>query len=112
MVLLERWSIGFIPRGLQLRQQFWLSQIRVNRCAEYSWNSFTLHLMQYRDPKMEPGVPNELPSRLVDRLDILECTRCRGALVHLEGALVCQKCDAAFLVQGGKIYFDTPPAHE
>lgn len=61
---------------------------------------------------VKPGAPSELPSRLVGRLDILECTKCRGSLVHLEGALVCQKCDAAFSIRGGKIYFDAPPAHE
>ncbi len=61
---------------------------------------------------VKPGAPSELPSRLLGRLDILECTKCRGSLVHLEGALVCQKCAAAFSVRGGKIYFDPPPAHE
>jgi SAM-dependent methyltransferase len=69
--------------------------------------------MQYRSPDIvESGASHQLPKRLVDRLDILECTKCRGSLVYSSGALVCQKCRAAFPVRGGKIYFETPPAHE
>jgi SAM-dependent methyltransferase len=69
--------------------------------------------MQHLDPDaIRLGTSDELPSRLVGRLNILECTKCRGSLVHLQGKLVCQKCDAAFPIRGGKIYFDEPPAHE
>jgi hypothetical protein len=70
-------------------------------------------MQQHLDPNaIEPGTPNELPSRLVGRLHILECTKCGGPLVHLRGALVCQKCSAAYPIRGGKIYFNTPPPHE
>lgn len=59
----------------------------------------------------KPGTPKELPSRLVGRLSILECTTCRGSLSQFEGALVCDGCGASFPVRRGKIYFDTPPVH-
>jgi SAM-dependent methyltransferase len=62
--------------------------------------------------QIKPGTTNQLPRRLVGRLDILECTKCGGSLVHLDDVLVCQKCGTSFPVRGGKIYFDTPPAHE
>ena len=69
--------------------------------------------MQRHNPNMtKPGATSELPSQLVGRLNILVCTKCGGSLIHLEGGLVCQKCDAAFPIRGGKIYFDAPPAHE
>lgn len=69
--------------------------------------------MQRHSPKMmERGALNQLPSRLIGRLNILQCTKCCGSLVHLDNALVCQTCGTAFPVRGGKIYFDVPPAHE
>jgi SAM-dependent methyltransferase len=52
----------------------------------------------------------QIPRRLIGRLDILKCTKCGGPLDHLENALVCQTCGAAFPIRGGKIYFDIPPA--
>jgi hypothetical protein len=69
--------------------------------------------MQLRDfEMMESGDAAELPRRLVGRLHILECTRCGGSLAHVQQALVCRKCRAAFAIRGNKIYFDMPPAHE
>lgn len=69
--------------------------------------------MDSHNPSMKPkGEPGQLPRRLVGRLDVLECTKCGGSLACLDDALVCQKCGTAFPVRGGKIYFDTPPAHD
>lgn len=75
--------------------------------------TLSLRIVRRHNPNtMKPGAPNQLPRRLIGRLDILECTTCRGSLSHVGDALVCQKCGTAFPVRGGKIYFDTPPAHE
>jgi SAM-dependent methyltransferase len=74
---------------------------------------FNTPAMQTLDPNAnQPGMVEELPSRLVGRLHILECTKCRGFLDHVKGALVCQKCKTSFSIREGKIYFDTPPRHE
>ena len=55
---------------------------------------------------MKPGA---LPKRLGGRPDVLECTKCSGSIVHLDKALVCQKCGAAFPVRGGKIFLTRHP---
>ncbi len=65
------------------------------------------------DPSIEEaGDVGGLPTKLIDRLDILECTKCAGSLTHSRSALICKKCDAAFAVRGGKIYFNEPPSSE
>jgi hypothetical protein len=54
----------------------------------------------------------ELPKSIAGRLEILECTKCGGSLQHVDTALVCQACGAAFPVRNGKVYFEVPPEHE
>jgi SAM-dependent methyltransferase len=60
----------------------------------------------------ERGASSQLPRRLVALLDTFECTKCSGSLAKLETALICRRCGAAFPIRAGKIYFDTPPAHD
>jgi hypothetical protein len=61
-------------------------------------------------PKLREA--GRLPKSVAGRLEILECTKCGSSLRHVDAALVCQACNAAFPVRNGKIYFEVPPEHE
>jgi SAM-dependent methyltransferase len=52
-----------------------------------------------------------IPRTLQGRLHILACPVCGGNLAETGDSLGCGKCEAAYPVRDGKIYFAQPPTH-